>query len=510
MKNSYSPTIRTASALFLIIAAVTVFLRLHSIDEPLERDHTTYGYIAHQMLAGDDLYVDVWDHKPPGVYWAYMLAETLWGYEPHGIIYIGILFTLVSLAFLFLFLREIAGTGTALVGALFWALASNSIALQANLPNTELFINSFTMMALWAFARYSGGKARYLVLSSFFLVVASTFKTVVVFPFAAFFLYLLLFPSPDVKRVTRLRGLALFLLPGFLVWGGVFGYFALKGTFPEFWEAVFVYNRYYAGNIWLNVWEFFTDPANLFHNSMKEVLPLVLLSGAWLISGRGKHGPLGRSFFILLVLGTLIAIAGPGKFYTHYYQLLLPPLVVMSALFFFEFDLAGYIARKEFPLRAWGVTAAFLLATGCLAYHQAAYLRMSPEEISARKYGHADEGFIRPRILAMRIKEITRPCDTIYEWGAETGLYYYSKRKAASGIFFVYPLGRGQPEKMTRDIGRVYDSLGKSPPAIFIWNNNYGKPGDTIFSPFLKNRYDLIGRYWEYDLYRYKHKTVCE
>ncbi|MEE9614198.1 MAG: hypothetical protein V3W31_04490, partial [Thermodesulfobacteriota bacterium] len=180
----------SCAAIFLAIAVITVLLRLHSVDEPFERDLTTYSYTAHRLLAGDNLYTDVWDHKPPGIYGTYMLAETLWGYEPETVVYLGITFTLVSLLFLFLFLKEIAGPLTALAGCSFWALASNSIMLHGNLPNTELFINSFTMVALWSFARSRGENNGYLFLSGLSLVVASTFKTLVLFPFAAFCLYL--------------------------------------------------------------------------------------------------------------------------------------------------------------------------------------------------------------------------------------------------------------------------------------------------------------------------------
>ncbi|MBI5560991.1 MAG: glycosyltransferase family 39 protein, partial [Deltaproteobacteria bacterium] len=141
-------------ALFIFIVMLTVFLRLHTIGEPLERDQTTYGYIAHRILAGEKLYTDLWDHKPPGIYWAYMLAESLWGYGQSGVVFIGIFFTLLSLVFLFLFLKDISGINTALVGSSFWALSSNAIFLQANEVNTELFLNTFAFISLWGFARY--------------------------------------------------------------------------------------------------------------------------------------------------------------------------------------------------------------------------------------------------------------------------------------------------------------------------------------------------------------------
>ncbi len=139
----------------IAIMFVLTYLRYHSLGEPLERDVTTYAYIAHEMLSGEQLYSVLWDHKPPAIYWIYMLAELVGGYTPEAITYLGIVFSLLSCVFLFLFLMLAAGRWIALLGASFWSLGSNSLLLQANQPNTEIFLNTFTLMGLWSFALYA-------------------------------------------------------------------------------------------------------------------------------------------------------------------------------------------------------------------------------------------------------------------------------------------------------------------------------------------------------------------
>ena len=53
-----------------LIAAllVLVVFRLHGFGLPLETDECNYAYIGGRLLEGDRLYVDVWDHQPPGVF----------------------------------------------------------------------------------------------------------------------------------------------------------------------------------------------------------------------------------------------------------------------------------------------------------------------------------------------------------------------------------------------------------------------------------------------------------
>jgi hypothetical protein len=335
--------------------------------------------------------------------------------------------------------------------------------------------------------------------------VASVLKTIVIFPFAALCIYLILpIPKTDVRGWLRknLSKLAVFLLPGFLVWSGVFTYFGLLGRFGDFREAVFDYNRYYSGNILLNVWKFFAKPNLLFNQSLKEIWILVVLSIAWVPFSRREYGPLRRSFFIFLLFGIWAEVASPGKYFPHYYQLLIPILCIMSSLFFSDFA-ENLKSKKTTAITTGTFIVIFLSSLGFLSYYQAAYLKMTPEEISTTKYGPV---FVRSYELARYVKSKTSPCDTIYEWGAEIGIYYYSQRKSASGIYYIYPLLCGSSEERFNKRKRLYESVTTSPPAIFIWNGRYGKLEVNMFSGFINEQYNNIGKYKEYTIYEYKHR----
>ncbi|MBE9531493.1 MAG: glycosyltransferase family 39 protein, partial [Proteobacteria bacterium] len=435
---------RLQVAILLALAVVTAVLRLHTASEPLNMDTAIYGYIAHSMLEGGRLYTELWDHKPPGIFQLFMLSEIIWGYGPRSIAYTGVVFTLTSLLFLFLFLRDIAGVRVALVGAALWALSSNSILMQANDNNVEVFLNTFTLIALWSYQRGRGtGCAKWFFITGLSFAVASIFKTIAVFPFMAFCVYEFISPSlsngvatKSANRVRRyVRTLCWFALPGLLLWTALFLYFLLLGRFSEFWQTVFVFNAGYSGSIFSNIGSFLITPSLIFSKVYKEIALLGLSALLWILVSKREYGKarLGRVFFILLAAGIIVELSSPGRYFSHYYQLMLPLFSILGALFFS--DLYSRLFRSR-PSAAKAIIAAIVVLTFFnLAFYQLRYLSMTPFEISRIKH---DEMAIDVMKMGEFVKANTKPCESIYVWGGEVGIYYYSQRRSASGVFFIY------------------------------------------------------------------------
>src|SRR3984893_19306305 len=84
-------------AALAVLGALIFFARLHTYEEPLERDLTTYAVIAHEMLNGKALYNDLWDHKPPAIHITYAVGELIAGYGRGSIFLINIVASLATL-----------------------------------------------------------------------------------------------------------------------------------------------------------------------------------------------------------------------------------------------------------------------------------------------------------------------------------------------------------------------------------------------------------------------------
>jgi len=487
----------------LLLSTMVVFIvifRLHCVDEPLERDITTYAYIAHNLLDGEPLYTKLWDHKPPGIYGIFMLGELIFGYNQSAITALGIIFTLISGAFLYLFLNRITNSTTALLGAAFWALASNSVTLQANQPNVELFMNTFTIMALWALARADDRKRLYVFFAGAFLGIVSFLKMIAVFPIFFISLYLIL-PLTDDGRLKldrqRLKSIIIFLVPPVLLWSATFAYFTVLGRFAEFWEAVFAFNRYYSEGILKNVTDFFISPHRMFHTSLTEIWILVLLSIAWLGISQRNYAGLRRSFFIFFLVGSCVAVASPGYDYPHYYQLLLPSVCILAALFFH--DAFRIVREKNLRYGRTALIGLLIFALVLTVIYPLQSFRMSPEEISMRKYGTL---FTQSHEVAKIVEKHTSRDDEIYVWGAETGIYFYSKRKSVTGITYIYPLLVGPQKERLQKIKRVIADVSDSPPAVFIFNEAYGKIEGHYFNALIKESYVLVDKVDNYLIFK--------
>ena len=491
----------TVGAIFFISICILIF-RLHSIAEPLERDLTSYAYFAHRLIQGDALYTSLPDNKPPGIYIINIVAQMLWGYEQVSIVGMGIVFSIISLIFLYLLLSRMVDREMALMGAAIWALASNAVSLQANQPNIEVYLNAFTLMGLWAFVLWlETDRLRYILLCGAFIATASFFKMIVIFPAAAM-CFCVLFPLPSRAylkwTVRRIKIFSLLLFPTLLLWAGAFAYFGLKGRFFDLWESIFVFNMYYSGRNHLNAAAFLSSPEKLIYPHFNEIWILVILSLIWFMAGRSQYGPVKRLFLILLFFGFCLEVASPGQFFPHYYQLLLPIFCILPTLLFSSLFAWANGSRSQLARPA--VFGLLVFTIGCLGYYQYRYLQMTPAEISKKKYGSE---FLGSWGLAHYVNSITLPSDKIYEWGDESGIYFYSKRDSVTGTILLLPINCGSPEYRKRRLRSLLQDVQSAVPKLFIYNTSYGNEAlESYWSGFLRERYEAPQKIGPYLLFR--------
>lgn len=488
------------SVVVFICALIFIFNSgLHSLEEPLERDLTTYGYIGHALLSGEHLYSELWDHKPPGIHIAYAVSELIWGYGQISITFMWIVVTILSSFLIYLILRKISGWPAALLGISFWVLSSNSVHLQANQPNTEIFLNFFTLFAIWALVQSAKPQGQYLHIAGWAMGLSTMFKPITIFLIVPMLLYLILVArrSPEGKNIKEyLRTSITFLYSIPVLWFSMLGYALLSGQFQAYWDILFIYNGQYSGNSLLNIWAFFSNPSFLFSQSLYGVWALVLMSYVWIFIGsQAKRISVPHIFFISIIVGILFEIGSIGRNFSHYFQVLLPIIAINAALlvvFIFEEWRVGKMQR-------WLLAGALtLLALGTLIDHQVAFFRLSPIQVSHEKYR---KQFIDAWEMGLEIKAMTNPDELIYYWGSESGVYYYSQRQSASGIFYNLPLRERKNKSAAAMMTRLLSDLEKNPPAVFIWNTKDGKLEKNRLADFVAGGYYLLGNRSYFNIY---------
>jgi len=434
-------------------------MRYHTFNEPLERDITTYAVIAHELLMGKSLYLDLWDHKPPAIYFTFVAAELLLGYGTHAVYVLGVAATVSTLIAIYLAGKSISPPSS-VIAAAFWTLVSGDLYLQANQPNVEVFMNA---SITWAFAllltlhRVRFWIPQALAVGALF-ALASLYKPVALAP--AFLLataHLLFPPARTTRRAALIASTTIFAAMG-SIWLAVIILTLSSGTITAFKKAVFDYNIFYTGHILDNILfgtAFLGPSTNI--SALRLTLPLGLLTLVGAITGF-RHA--GRPWLLLCtwLLGTHLSVLAPGKNFPHYYQLWLPPLCIGTG-----WSLAVLHVHSRWRVR-WLSRVAALTVFLLLLYQVALWYHLPAELWSRLKYG---EGvFVASERLGRQLDAMLEQNEAFYEWGSETGLYFYSKRRPPTGVFYHFPLLAGP---LAQELSqRVYDDLTKVKPKVLV------------------------------------------
>ena len=451
------------------LAGVTlVVFRLHAFDLPLETDECNYAYIGARLLAGDSLYVDVWDHQPFGVFALFAGAIAVFGDEPHVFRWLATAFSLGSLLLVFKILRRSSGDVAAVAGATLFAIVSSDPGSAGEGCNREIFMCTFVLAGWYLAMRARGGSSAALVGAGLALAVGSTLKTIV----AVHWLLLAVWIAVCVWRESAgsrrwsvlVRSLGLFALGPVVVWGAVFGYFAVTDRFEPFVDAVFRFNLGYSGAsepFFARFARFFAPIRHPF--IFESALPLWVAGAvatgvlAWL----ARHTETA-ALVLALVVASFVAICLPGRFWPHYYYLLIPVLAIAvpMAISHGVRVVAGDGRRRRISEGLLlGIVGGAVLMT-----QSTHYLSQPPFGITVKRYNSRD---FWGRGQGENVRSVTDPGDSIFVFGNDASIYYYSKRRCASRYTMITGLAGGMSGAAQRR-KNLLDDLQRDPPRLIL------------------------------------------
>jgi len=462
-RRRISPILRVA--VLSILALYIIAFRIHTWSEPPECDHATYAVIGHEMLRGRTLYSDLWDIKPPTIYATYAAAEVLVGYGKAQLFALGVLGGLVTLLGVER-AGAVFGGSAGLWSAAFWAIACNAPDLQANQPNSEVFINALMVWSFVALAVGAPGRggSRSALLAGILLAVASTYKQVIVF--IAFLWALVQLATVRPRRAAAIQ-VAVVALPGVLLWAGLAAFYAGSERFGIFWRTNFLFSTRYSGSLLGNLATSMT-PSGIGTLAKKAILlPLAAMSIAPFLFRKGGPGPRPLWLLAAWIAGTQVAIAAPGRFWPHYYQLWLPALAVGAGWGTSVIARQGWGRHRDL---AWSPGALALSACLCL---ELPHFQLSPEQWSWRKYR---DGFIESEKFGRTLVGLLKPGESFYQWGPHPEVYFASRLSPPVGVLWDDPLFEGplQDELTTRTL----EDLSARPPelvAVYTTRRNAGR-----------------------------------
>jgi 4-amino-4-deoxy-L-arabinose transferase-like glycosyltransferase len=445
-------------ATVLAIALGAVAVRAPLFDLPLERDEGEYAYIAWRLGAGETPYLDWFDQKPPGVFFAYRAALALPGDPVVAIRAVAALFCAGSAVAVFALARALLGTAAAGVAALLYVFLSADPLLQGPIANTEIFMAPWILGAALLSLRVLGTARPSFatgVAIGLALGVATAFKQVAAVN-APLLLALFWLRAPRGERLAATARFAGAVAAGVVsVWAVIALWFAARGGLGAALDAIVLHNLAYAAGLPLAAraaaLAYYTAPLA----SSQGVAWLFAAFGVAVLARRSDRFP--ALFLVGFAAANAIGVAASGYFFPHYFQQLVPAVAVLAA--------AAIVGGEAAPPR-WRVVTGSALAVAPLAIAAIGFWRLDPAEASRRIF--PDNYFDAMPAIGAEVAAQTSPGDRVFVFGAEPELLFHAQRVSATRYIFLFPVFGAFPDAAARQ-AEVIAEVEDARPAAIVW-----------------------------------------
>lgn len=425
-------------------------------------DSYLFGYSGWNVAQGARPYVDIWDNKPPGIWWANAIAFRIAGNGPAADWLVGGGALLVSLLS-FVGIAQTLWHGSVVPPALvIAALLLTHISFECGSNRTETLLVMCDLAGVFCYARalrrLNPGDPRAMARLVTWLVAAGVIlgfspwcKQSGVGALAAVCIHCVCSSSSTARG--RFGRLSLILLGVLLTQLTAIALLFSHGAAQDALFAILRFNRFYfevgdaswtnlRGALWayrdalppLNVIGWFAVAFTLFA-AVRTVARKAKPRGA-----AASHDLLGFGWIWLLVAG-YFTMVGVGRLSYHLMPVL-PPLGLILVALVARFS--GPAGLVQGVLRRPSL-AAYLVLTLAVAWNCASFGFGDAGQCAARR--PADAGWLplTPPPYARQAAEIQRWCepgDTLYVWGWSPGTYRFSYRVNACRFATLEKMGQ--------------------------------------------------------------------
>ena len=468
----------SASSLLLpLVCLLPVLLYLPILAAPFDRDEGVYSTLAQGILRGELPYRDLFDHKTPLVYLWYALSFLLLGEHLAAPRILAALASTATTYLVFQQSRAFYDSKTAYISAALFAASTCFVALSA-LANTEVFMLLPLVASVLAYTtglRTHG--MRWFLLSGILLGLAIMTKQVAIWNLLALAAFLPLW-SLGRSDTHWCRALLMLTCGSGLVLAATIAAFTLFGALDDFLYANWTYNTLYARHL------AFTHRMSLTIWSIAIAFvitaPLTVLAGVGLKSIAKKRKIDIASLIAFCLVASFLGAITSGYGFLHYFVPLGPFAAIIGA--------PVLLTLRPRPTPALAVAIA--LTTASFLVNAAFY----------SSWQRVDE----TRLLGRYLEARTESGQTIYNFGHESQLYFYSDRRPAARIFYNQPFIF---DEVTLQV--TLSELKARKPAYVV--DTTVEPSETLiatmtagFHRFLDENYEYEGRLYSADIYRLK------
>jgi 4-amino-4-deoxy-L-arabinose transferase-like glycosyltransferase len=476
------------------------------------RDSGVFLYVAWRLLNGDVPYRDVWDHKPPLIYFVDALGLALTPDSLWGVWILQFLFLFLTLFLIYKLLDAEFGIYAALAGTI--TLTSGLLTVLEKGNVTEEYALVFQALCFYLFVR--AWKGDFPMRSSLWIGVlgglAFNFKQTTIGIWIAYAVFLLIFRLRQRKSPLKdLLSLAMgWLIPSALV----IIYLASQNALVDFWNQAFLYNFVYIGK----------------HEGIRRLIPVFLKGFAYLQSGwvlylaiAGWLAALGhvllkrRNLFrethplILIALINLpieiLLIAVSGRSILHYYLTPLPVTAILAGSLVYTVPILIQRISRMDSQKVYRWVPGVVLAVVLLGQvRQVAYYSSYIRALRDNDYAGVIE----------YVAKNTEARDQVLLIGAESVVNFLARREAPTRYVYQYPLALLGRRPMFEE---YFNQILANKPTVIVDTRGQPRLEEKLYLPlqkrskivrdgvkYLGENYLPVAQFGEWTVYRFMGK----
>jgi len=477
---------------FILLSTLMVMFPISPLNSPTTNiDSGVFLYIGQRMLQGDIPYGNIWDHKPPIIYFINALGLAISNGSRWGVWVIEFIVLFLAAFLSFHLFEKAFGKTAALVSTFLWLFNLVFLLLSGNLTEEYVLILQFASIFLFYRTAQGYGKPWTFLIIGLLGGIAFLTKQTTIGIWVSIGLILLFQAFKTQNHKKHLSELALMATGVFLIIVIVSCYFFFQNSLPDFWDQAFRYSFIYSRTQSAGILERLKDAFNLKYLAHYSLFPISVIGiVCYFFFRKEKSGTAQKILLDLVAIDIileLLLINIPGHAYEHYYITILPALAVFCA---FAISQIKFIAEGEIKKP----TSSYLIAFFLLFLFVIGSLREYASNFLSQRSAYDAEAIIY-------VQNNTSADDTVFIWGAQHAMVnFYSNRASPSKYIYVFPLQRIGYTSEDK-ILEFLEELEKGKPALII--NAEPKKGFMKFpihTPAIEEKINqLMGQYYQAD-----------
>ena len=160
----------------LVILVISISIRFNLNDRPIQFNEGTYAYIADKMLNEDMDYLDIYDSKPPGIYYLFMFFMRIFGNESTSFHLVTVISDIFIILLIYLIALKLFSHKTALFSSSIYSILYTSYTVSMG-GFLEPPMMAFTLICVYFYlSGIDSNKLYYFLFAGFFLGISFMIK----------------------------------------------------------------------------------------------------------------------------------------------------------------------------------------------------------------------------------------------------------------------------------------------------------------------------------------------